>query len=128
MKKRTLKRLAVGLAVGMLFSTTLVYGNQIPYSFTLNPTQTAYSSNTAKMVEGRYATIRQTSPTSVIEYTIMTPNNITKAGPTKFEGAGGKQIRYTEELQIGFMLKLKAYNNPADNGGAIRNASGTWIP
>ena len=128
MKKRTLKKLAVALAVGMLFSTTLVYGNQVSYSFTLNPTQTAYSETAKKVVEKSYVTITQTTPTSVIEYTVLTGTGVWKTTPTKWYGAATKYVQYNEATSVNSILKLKVCNYAADNGGAIRNASGNWIP
>ena len=129
MKKRTFKKLVTGMAIGLLFSTTLVYGgNTIPYSFTLNPTQVAYSSYAYKTVDDQRVYIKQSSSGSVIEYTVVNVSNVAQTEPITFNGADSEFIPYKNQMATNISLRLKVYNDPAKNAGGIRNASGSWVP
>lgn len=128
MKKRTLKKLATTMAIGLLFSTTAVFGaNGNYYSISLSPTQTDYTILYAKQVTGD-SKIEQQSPQTVIEYRVVNSANVAKTGSVTITNINTGYAKYNVTVDVGDMFKLRAYNDPAKNQGSIRNARGYWTP
>ena len=131
MKKRTVKKMMAAVAMTLLFSSTFVYGAAGSFSWTLNPTQTAYTSARTKTSSSYYATVNQTSTASNTDYTVVNASNNSVSGKETIYGAGSKSIRYAydvESVLLNASLKLKAYNDPAKNNGGSRTVTGTWTP
>lgn len=131
MKKRTVKKMMAAVAMTLLFSSTFVYGAAGSFSWTLNPTQTAYTSSQTKKNEVLTATITQTSSSAVTEFTVVDASNNGISGKVTVSGAKTATARYYEYLEgtlYNKSVKLKAYNNPANNNGFSRSVTGTWTP
>jgi len=119
------------VAMTLLFSSTFVYGAAGAFSWTLNPTQTAYTSALKKTNSALTATINQTSTASVTEFTVVDTSNNAISGMVTVSGAKTASARYYEYLEgtlYNKSVKLKAYNNPANNNGGSRTVTGTWTP
>lgn len=129
MKKRTLKKLVMAMAVVVLFSSTIAYGAD--FSFYLNPTQTLYTSVQTKTNDTSYAKVNQVTSSGTIQYTVVNTSNTAVSVMKKITGVNYANLTYPAEVTDGIFgasLKLKGYNAPGDNNGGIRSASGTWTP
>ena len=129
MKKRTFKKLVMGMAIMVLFSSTMVFGAE--YNFSLNPTQTLYSTVQIKSVDDSYAKVNQMSSSGTIQYTVVNTSNTPVSVMKKITGSNYGTLSYPTDVLNGILgsrVKLRGYNAPGDNNGSIRNASGTWTP
>ena len=100
MKKRTFKKLVTAMAVMILFSSTIVYGAAGSYDFTLNPTQYLYSNAQPKFRDTTYATVEQTSPASVIQYTVVNNENTVISNTVTISGVDDENITYTVKVSL----------------------------
>lgn len=131
MNKRKMKKMMAAVAMTLLFSSTVVYGAAGSFSWTLNPTQTVYTSAQTKSNSSYYATVTQTSTASVTEFTVVDSSNNAISGKATVSGAKSASVRYYQTVENNLLyksVKLKAYNNPANNNGGSRTVTGTWTP
>ena len=128
MKKRTLKKLVTGMAIGLLFSTTAVFAaTPHGFNYTLNPGQIEYTDLVSKEVTGD-AKVEQQSLSSVIRYKVVNSLYNQRAASLTLTSTSTGYMSYYAGVSIGDSFKLKVENNTADNLGVIRNAKGRWTP
>ena len=136
MKKRTLKKLVTTMAIGVLFSTTLVFGSEgrPDFDFSMSPSQVAYTDYLTKRGTTRYAVVEQTALDTVMEYKVVDSLYQAKCSGEKISGARTEELYYYSVsdgetiVGRGSYLSLRIYNNPADNMGRVRPAEGRWTP
>lgn len=117
------------MAVALLFSTAVAYGaTKVEYNYTLETGAGAYTNLVAKTTTTGYSKVEQTSLDCVIEYKVVDALHLTKSELVHISGASTVNIDYHDEVVKGGSLKLKVYNDPADNQGSRRTVSGRWTP
>lgn len=129
MKKRSFKKMVTAVVLGLLFSTTVAYGaTSYYYSEYLYQTQTGYSDLKAKSTSNSYAKIEQQATGTKFEYTVVNDSAVSKSETVTISGVNTKYAYYTKTVENGDYVKLKIYNNPANNAGQARTAYGYWTP
>ena len=131
MKRKLIKRMISVITVTLLFSTTIVYANtgESGYHYTLYQTQTEYSELVVKQNDKDYARVEPMELNGIFRVTVVNSLNKEKSNTRKVSSATVSALLFYEGKVIaGDFVKLKIYNNPADNAGRICSIHGIWIP
>lgn len=124
------------MAIGLLFSSTVAFGaeSSLYFDFSMSPSQVSYTDFLSKTNTTGYAVVEQTVLDTVMRYQVVDSLYQDKSQQTTISGANTEDVRYYYDaygqctVERGDYLRLKVYNNPADNMGRVRPAEGRWTP
>ena len=117
------------IVVVLLFSSTIVYAQEIPYQYTLYQSQIVYTNLVVKESEEDFAYIEPKSLNGKFRMTVVNNyNNAKTTWGTVDSSTINMKLYYNGRAIAGDYLKLKIENYPADNAGGIRSIQGEWIP
>lgn len=129
MKKNALKKLLGTMAVTVLFSTTVVYAaTSYTHSYEMHPGQVEYTNKVVKETTASVSILEQSILNGTTTYVVVDSLYGTKSDQVNVTGANTVNIPYHSEVVKGEVLRLKSYNNPANNQGRTYNLTFRWTP